>query len=151
MTLTRKTMASHRRDTAVGEGTSRVPPVDGAQSEAYGETPTQPLLAPPPPEEIPREIAHLVPPLLPLDQDLRSAVHLLTQLIAIQQQARASASAGSSEGSGSSRVREFISLSPPEFTGIDQGEDPQDFIDQLHRIFRVMHATEKEAVELAAF
>jgi len=35
--------------------------------------------------------------------------------------------------------------------GTDQREDLQDFIDQLHRIFGVMHATEKEAVELAAF
>ncbi|XP_070040679.1 uncharacterized protein [Nicotiana tomentosiformis] len=61
------------------------------------------------------------------------------------------ASHRSSEGSGSSRVQEFIALSPPEFTETYQREDPQDFIDQLHRIFRVMHATEKEAVELAAF
>ncbi|XP_070049221.1 uncharacterized protein [Nicotiana tomentosiformis] len=151
MTMTRKTTASQMRDTTVGEGTSRVPQVDGAQSEAQGETPTQPLSAPPLPEEIPRETAHLVPPPLPSDQDLRSAVHLLTQLVATQQQARASASAGSSEGSGSSRVREFIALSPPKFTGTDQREDPQDFIDQLHRIFRVMHATEKQAVELVDF
>ncbi|XP_070050077.1 uncharacterized protein [Nicotiana tomentosiformis] len=149
--VTRKTTASQRRDTIAGEGTSRVPLVDGAQSEAEGETPTQPLPAPPPPEEIPRDTAHTVPPLFPPYQDLRSAVHLLTQLVATQQQARASASAGSYEGSGSSRVLEFIALSPPEFTGIDQREDPQDFIDQFHRIFRVMHATEKEEVKLAAF
>ncbi|XP_070039410.1 uncharacterized protein [Nicotiana tomentosiformis] len=151
MTVTRKTTASQRRDTKVDEETSRVPLVDGAQFEAQGETPTQPLPAPPPPEEIPRETAHLVPPLLPSDHDLRSAVHLLTHLVATQQHARAPASAGSSEGSGSSRVREFIALSLPEFTGTDQREDPQDFIDQLHRIFQVMHATKKEAIELAAF
>nr|XP_009771477.1 PREDICTED: uncharacterized protein LOC104222000 [Nicotiana sylvestris] len=65
-------------------------------------------------------------------------------LVATQQQARASASAGPSEGSGSSRVQEFIALNPPEFTRPDQREDPQDFINQLHRIFRIMHATEKE-------
>ncbi|XP_070041131.1 uncharacterized protein [Nicotiana tomentosiformis] len=144
-------MASHKRDTAAGEGTSRVPPVDGAQSEAQGETPTQPLPAPPPPMEIPRDTAHPVPPPFPTDQDLRSAVYLLTQFVATQKQVRASASAGSSEGSGSSRVREFIALSPPEFTGTDQREDPRYFIDQLHRIFRVMHATEKEVFELAAY
>ncbi|XP_070050967.1 pre-mRNA-splicing ATP-dependent RNA helicase PRP28-like [Nicotiana tomentosiformis] len=151
MTVTRKTTASQRRDTTTGEGTSRVPPVDGSQSKARGETPTQPLPAPPPPEKIPRDTAHPVPPPLPPDKDLSSAVYLLTQLVATQQQAKASASAGSSEGSGSSRVREFIALSPPEFTGSNQREDPQDFIDQLHKIFRVMHATEKEAVELATF
>nr|XP_009794218.1 PREDICTED: ELL-associated factor 1-like [Nicotiana sylvestris] len=125
MTVTRKTTASQMRDTSVGEGTSKVPPVDGAQSEAEGETPTQPLQAPPPPEEIPREPAHPLSPPLPLDQDLRSAVHLLTQLVSTQQQARASASAGSSKGFGISRVRDFIALSPPEFTGTDQREDPQ--------------------------
>ncbi|XP_070037094.1 uncharacterized protein [Nicotiana tomentosiformis] len=151
MKVTRKTTASQRRDTTVGEGTSRVPPVDGAQSEAQGETPTQPLPAPPPPEEIPRETSHPVPHLLPSDQDLRSSVHLLTQLVATQQQARAPASVGSSEGCGSSRVQDFIALSPPEFTRTYQREDQQDFIDQLYRIFWVMHATEKEAVELAAF
>ncbi|XP_070039339.1 uncharacterized protein [Nicotiana tomentosiformis] len=151
MTVPRKSTASQRRDTTVGEGTSRVPLVYGAQSEAQGETPTQPLPAPPPPEEIPRETSHPVPPPLPSDQEFWSAVHLLTQLVATQQQVKASASAGFSEGSGSSRVREFIALTPPEFMGIDQREDLQDFIDQLHWIFRVMHATKKETVELAAF
>ncbi|XP_070042694.1 uncharacterized protein [Nicotiana tomentosiformis] len=124
MTVTRKTTASQGRETAVGEGTSRVPPVDEDQSEAQGETPTQPLPAPPPPEEIPRETAHPVPPPPPSDRDLRSAVHL---------------------------VREFTALSPTEFTRTDQREEPQDFIDQLYMIFRVMHATEKEEVELEAF
>nr|XP_009785552.1 PREDICTED: uncharacterized protein LOC104233801 [Nicotiana sylvestris] len=74
-----------------------------------------------------------------------------SRFVATQQQARASASAGPSEGSGSSRVREFIALNPPEFTGTDQREDLQDFIDHLHMIIRVMHATEKEAVKLSAF
>ncbi|XP_019241681.1 PREDICTED: uncharacterized protein LOC109221669 [Nicotiana attenuata] len=113
MTVTRKTTASQRRETAVGEATSRVPPADGAKSESQGEIPTQQLPAPPPPEEIPRETAHPTPPPLPSDQDLRSAVHLLAQFVATQQQARASASTGPSEGSGSSWVREFIALSPP--------------------------------------
>ncbi|XP_070020209.1 uncharacterized protein [Nicotiana sylvestris] len=151
MMVTRKAMASWRRETAVGEGTSRVPPVDGAQSKSRGETPTQRLPAPPPPEDITRETAYPVPPPLPSDQDLRGAMHLLAQLVATQQQARASASAGPSERSRSSWVREFISLNPPEFAGTNQREDLQDFIDHLHRIFRVMHATEKEAVELEAF
>uniref|UniRef100_A0A1U7W2I1 Uncharacterized protein LOC104221953 n=1 Tax=Nicotiana sylvestris TaxID=4096 RepID=A0A1U7W2I1_NICSY len=44
-----------------------------------GETPTQRLPAPPPPEEIPRETTHPVPPPLLSDQELRGVVHLLTQ------------------------------------------------------------------------
>ncbi|XP_070039527.1 uncharacterized protein [Nicotiana tomentosiformis] len=35
--------------------------------------------------------------------------------------------------------------------GTDPREDPQDFTDQLHKIFRVMHAAEKEVVKPAAF
>ncbi|XP_070056970.1 uncharacterized protein [Nicotiana tomentosiformis] len=149
--VTRRTTTSQRRDTTTGERTSSLPLVDGAQSEAQGEIPTQPLPAPPPPKEIPRDTAHPFPPSLPSDQDLRSAVHLLTQLVATQQQARALASAGSSEGYVSSRLREFIALSPPKFMGTDQREDPQDYIDPLHKICWVMHATEKEAVKLAVF
>ena len=42
-------------------------------------------------------------------------------------------------------------MNPPQFTGTDRRVDPQHFIDQLHRIFRVMHASATESVELAAF
>ncbi|XP_070012922.1 uncharacterized protein [Nicotiana sylvestris] len=115
MAITRKTTTSQRREPAVGEGTSRVPPTV-AQSESQGETPTQRLSVPPPPEEIPRET---------------------------------SSSPSASIRSGLEGCGAFVGT--VEFTGTDQREDPLDFIDQLHRIFRVMHTMEKEAVELAAF
>lgn len=47
--------------------------------------------------------------------------------------------------------REFLALSPPKFTGTNQREDPQHFIDQLGRIFKVMHATRIEGVEFSKF
>ena len=59
--------------------------------------------------------------------------------------------AGPSEKPRNSRVREFLALIPPQFMGTDRREDPQHFVDQLHRIFRVMHASATESVELAAF
>ncbi|XP_070046835.1 uncharacterized protein [Nicotiana tomentosiformis] len=109
MTMIRKTTYSQRRDTTMDEGTNSVPPVDGAQSEGQGETPTQPLPAPPPLEDIPRDTAHPVPSPLPSDQDLRSTVHLLTQEVATHEQARASghesqspAGRGRTKGIGSS-------------------------------------------------
>nr|XP_009798531.1 PREDICTED: uncharacterized protein LOC104244754 [Nicotiana sylvestris] len=37
------------------------------------------------------------------------------------------------------------------FTGANPEEDPQDFIDKMHKTLKVMHATETEGVELAAY
>ena len=76
---------------------------------------------------------------------------MLAQLVAAQCQPVAPDVVGPSEGPGSSRVREFLALNPPQFTGTDRREDPQHFVDQLHRIFRVMHPSATELVELAAF
>ncbi|XP_070002973.1 uncharacterized protein [Nicotiana sylvestris] len=52
---------------------------------------------------------------------------------------------------GSSTVREFLHLAPPVFTRSSSTEDPQDFIDQMYRVLRVMHASVTEDVELASF
>jgi len=48
-------------------------------------------------------------------------------------------------------VNKFLQLDPPVFTGADPEEDPQDFIDEMHKTLRVMHATETEGVELASY
>lgn len=42
-------------------------------------------------------------------------------------------------------------LSPPVFTSSKVEEDPQHFIDEIEKIFRVMHATNVEGVEFAAY
>ncbi|XP_075080148.1 uncharacterized protein LOC142165509 [Nicotiana tabacum] len=42
-------------------------------------------------------------------------------------------------------------MKPPVFTGSKEDEDPQNFIDEVQKIFRVMHATNTEAAELAAY
>ena len=42
-------------------------------------------------------------------------------------------------------------MNPPVFTGSSVTEDPQQFIDEINRIFRVMHISETEAVELASY
>ncbi|XP_070045272.1 uncharacterized protein [Nicotiana tomentosiformis] len=56
--------------------------------------------------------------------------------------------AGDSTGS---RVNRFLQLDPPVFTGTNPEEDPQDFIDEMHKTLQVMHATKTEAVELASY
>ncbi|XP_059277544.1 uncharacterized protein LOC132031582 [Lycium ferocissimum] len=42
-------------------------------------------------------------------------------------------------------------MKPKEFTGTDPDADPQNFIDELQKIFRVMQATDREAVEFGTF
>ncbi|XP_070057633.1 uncharacterized protein [Nicotiana tomentosiformis] len=50
-----------------------------------------------------------------------------------------------------SRVNSFLQLDPSVFTGANLEEDPQDFIDEMHKTLQVMHATEAEGVELATY
>ncbi|XP_070049750.1 uncharacterized protein [Nicotiana tomentosiformis] len=44
----------------------------------------------------------------------------------------------------SSRVNKFLQLDPPVFTGTNLEEDPQGFIDEIHKTLRVMRATQTE-------
>ncbi|XP_070032340.1 uncharacterized protein [Nicotiana tomentosiformis] len=53
--------------------------------------------------------------------------------------------------SASSRVIRFLQLDPPVFIGTDPKEDPQDFIDKMHKTLRVMRASEMEGVELDSY
>ncbi|XP_070025080.1 uncharacterized protein [Nicotiana sylvestris] len=42
-------------------------------------------------------------------------------------------------------------MKPPVFTRSKKDEDPQNFIDEVQKIFQVMHATDTKAAELAAY
>ncbi|XP_070054457.1 uncharacterized protein [Nicotiana tomentosiformis] len=87
------------------------------------------------------------------DIDLRGAIHMLGQIVASQTQRSNVAPTSSSQPGDStgSRVNRFLQLDPPLFTGTNPEEDPQDFIDEMHKTLRAMHATETEAVELASY
>ncbi|XP_070054557.1 uncharacterized protein [Nicotiana tomentosiformis] len=78
---------------------------------------------------------------------------MLTQIVSSQAQ-RSSIGPISSSHPGkfpSSRMNKFLQLDPPVFTGADPEEDPQHFIDEMHKTLRVMYATETEGVELASY
>ena len=42
-------------------------------------------------------------------------------------------------------------MNPPKFTGTKVEEDPQEFVDEMEKIFRVMYVDTVEGVELAAY
>ena len=49
------------------------------------------------------------------------------------------------------RLRDFTRMNPPIFTGAKTSENPQDFIDEVHKILVAMGATDIEKAELASY
>ena len=49
------------------------------------------------------------------------------------------------------RLRDFTRMNPPIFAGANTSEDPQEFINELHRILVAMGATDIEKAELASY
>ncbi|KAH0781537.1 hypothetical protein KY290_001135 [Solanum tuberosum] len=82
---------------------------------------------------------------------MTEVVQLLTRMVSIHKQQLESGVDIQRDRSESSKVREFLHLAPPLFTGSSLSEDPQDFIDHRYRVLRVMHASATEAVEFASF
>ena len=49
------------------------------------------------------------------------------------------------------RLRDFTRMNHPLFTGAKTSEDPQEFIDEVHKILVAMGATDIEKAELASY
>jgi len=172
------TLAPDIADREIGmdprEGPSRSPPGqrDRFPSEAQGGSPVPLVPASPAPIEargdavppvspvplVPEEATDTGPP-VPIvsppeisgEQGMREAVQLLTRMVSIHERQLESGVDIQRDRSESSKVREFLHLAPPLFTGSSLTKDPQDFIDHIYRVLRVMHASVTEAVELASF
>ncbi|WMV19984.1 hypothetical protein MTR67_013369 [Solanum verrucosum] len=59
--------------------------------------------------------------------------------------------ANTNVGPASARVRDFVRINSPEFLGSQVGEDPQNFIDEVKKIFEVMQLTGNYRIELASY
>lgn len=73
-----------------------------------------------------------------MNAKFRQSIHIHAQLVAAQTQR--SEDAGSvSVTSEATRVGQFIRMNPPKFFGTKVEEDPQEFMDEMEKIFRVIH------------
>ena len=57
----------------------------------------------------------------------------------------------SNGGSTAARVQDFVRMNLFEFLGSQTNEDPQNFLDEIKKIFEVMQVTENDWVELASY
>ena len=48
-------------------------------------------------------------------------------------------------------VHEFLKMNPPSLIGSRTTEDPENFVEEIKKIFGVMHFIDAERVELVAY
>ena len=46
---------------------------------------------------------------------------------------------------------EFLKINPLDFIGSSVSEDPENYVEEMQKMFEVMHVADMECVELVAF
>ena len=55
------------------------------------------------------------------------------------------------EGGDTLRVYQFLRMKPPSLIGLSPTEDPENFVEQLKKVFEVIHVVDVERVGSAAY
>ena len=89
------------------------------------------------------------------DAELRESLAQMTQAIMRQAQAMTSQVnqwdvhwESPPVRSMANRLRDFTRMNPPIFIGVKTSEDPQEFVEEVHKILLAMVATDIEKAEL---
>ncbi|KAH0710411.1 hypothetical protein KY284_011838 [Solanum tuberosum] len=80
--------------------------------------------------------------------EFREAIMMLSQVVTNQAGQQRGAR---QEEADTSRIREFLRMNRPSFTGSSTAEDPKNFIEELKKVFDVMYVADNARVELAAY
>ncbi|XP_049410425.1 uncharacterized protein LOC125873561 [Solanum stenotomum] len=75
--------------------------------------------------------------------EFREAIRMFSQVVTNQARHQRGAR---QEEPDTSRIRELLRMNPPSFTGSSISEDLENFVDELKKVFDVMHVTDTEVV-----
>ena len=82
--------------------------------------------------------------------EFRNIIQMLAQIMT-SQNSWVHAHVNENGGSVAARVHDFVRMNSPEFLGSLTTENPQNFLDEIKKVFEVMQVTGNDRVELASY
>ena len=84
-------------------------------------------------------------------EEFRASMNLLAQALMTQVNREMGALANPIGGMSAYRIREFLSMNPPEFSTYKVEENPNGFINEVYKTLAIMVLTSREKAKLATY
>lgn len=93
-----------------------------------------------------------IPPMGALKHNMGRVIQLLTQLIIAKAQRQSVEVPDAAQREATKfRIFDFVRMNQSVFIGYNLAEDPQDIIEETHKIFKVMHLSKMYVIELSSY